>query len=182
MGIFFALWRRFFGGYDSKVDLLEYRAVQMIIGVLVTFLWEFFVKSQNWYISLIISVLVYIFWCRGHWYYLHCGTESDQYIDEQMENGRKPAMNWLVAPVNKWLGFKERSKQYCFVGLMIRYCFWAIPLIYFVGWKFFACAFAIPFIYNSMFWVELPPLWKLAKNPTNWAELFAGLIIGWALI
>ena len=182
MGIFFALWRRFFGGYDSKVDFLEYRAVQCVICVSVTFLWEFFAKSQNWYMSLIIALLVYIFWCRGHWYYFQCGTESDAYIDEQIANGRKPAMNWFVAPINKWLGFKERSKQYCFVGLIIRYCFWAIPLIYFVGWEFFACAFAIPFIYNAMFWVELPPLWKLAKSPTNWAELFAGLIIGWALI
>lgn len=182
MGIFFALWRRFFGGYDSKVDLLEYRAVQCIIGILVTFLWEFFAKHQTWYNSLIVAVLVYIFWCRGHWYYLHCGTESDAYIDEQMANGRKPAMNWLVAPINKWLGFEERSRRYCFIGLMVRYCFWAIPLIYFVGWKFFACAFAVPFIYNAMFWVELPPLWKLAKSPTNWAELFSGLIIGWALI
>ena len=39
---------------------------------------------------------------------------------KQYDKGRILAMNWLVAPVNKWLGFKERSTQYCFVGLMIR--------------------------------------------------------------
>ena len=182
MGIFFSFWRRIFGGYDDDFKILDKRGVQMILCVLAVFAWEFFKQGKPWYISLAIAVLVYIFWCRGHWYYLHCGTESDAYIDEQMAKGRKPAMNWIVAPINKLLGFKERSKQYCFIGLMIRYCFWAIPLIYFVGWKFFACAFAIPFIYNAMFWVELPPLWKLAKNPTNWAELFSGLIIGWGLI
>ena len=87
----------------------------------------------------------------------------------------------IVEPVNKWLGFKPRSKQYCFVGMMIRYCFCAIPLMFLVGMKFFACAFAIPFIYNAMFWVELPNT-KYCSSPTNWAEWFSGLIIGWALM
>lgn len=181
MGIFFAFWRRFFGGYDSKWDFLEQRGIQMICCILSVFMYEFILKSQTWYNSLIIAVLVYIFWCKGHWYYFQCGMESDKYIDEELAKGRKPAMNWIVKPVNKWLGFEERSRQYCFVGLMIRYTFYAIPLIYFVGFKFYACAFAIPFIYNAMYWVQLPNT-KMAKSPTNWAEIFNGLIIGWALI
>lgn len=181
MGIFFAIWRRFFGGYDSKFDLLEYRGIQMIVGVAVTFAWEFFIKHKPWYMAIIIAVLVYIFWCRGHWYYFLCGTENDEYIDSEMARGRKPAMNWIVAPICKWLGFKERSRQYCFVGLMIRYPLYATPLIFFVGWKFLAVAFAIPFIYNAMFWVPLPKC-RLAGSPTNWAEIYSGLIIGWGLI
>lgn len=180
MGFLFSIWRRFFGGYDSKYDLLEGRGIQTIICVLAVFLWELY-KGYTWWASLIIGVLVYIFWCRGHYFYFKCGTESDEYIDEQEAKGRKPAMNWLVAPVNKWLGFAPRSKQYCFIGLMIRYFVWSLPVSLFVGWQFSACAFAIPFIYNAMFWVELPQT-KLAKNPTNWAELLSGLIIGWALI
>ena len=89
MGIFFALWRRFFGGYDSKIDFLEQRGVQMILCVIAVFSWEFFKQGKPWYISLIIAVLVYIFWCCGHWYYFKCGTESNQYIDEQLAKGRK---------------------------------------------------------------------------------------------
>lgn len=181
MGIFFAFWRRFFGGYDSVLNFLEERGVQMIICIVAVFLWEFFVKAKVWWLSLIIGVLVYIFWCKSHWYYFKCGTESNKYIDEELAKGRKPAMNWLVAPVNKFLGFKERSKQYCFIGLMIRYFVWSLPVAALVGWDFAACAFAIPFVYNACFWVELPS-WKFAGSPTNWAELFAGLIIGWALI
>lgn len=180
MGIFFSIWRRFFGGYDSKFDFLEKRGVQMIFCIILVTLWEFFVKSQTWYNSLIIGVLIYIFWCCGHWYYYMCGQEDDVYIDEQLAKGRKPAMNWIVAPVNKWLGFAPRSKQYCFVGLMIRYTFYALFPAYFIGWHFYACAFAIPFIYNAMFYVELPK-WKLCSSPTNWAEFFNGLIIGWGL-
>lgn len=181
MGIFFALWRRFFGGYDSKFDFLEYRGLQMIFCLIAVFAWEFFKQGKPLYISLIVAVLVYIFWCRGHWYYFKCGTEDESYIDEEMAKGRKPAMNWLVSPVNKWFGFKERTEQYCFVGLIMRYTLYAIPLIFFVGWKFIAVGFAIPFIYNAMFWVELPK-WRFASSPTNWAELFSGLIIGWGLM
>lgn len=180
MGIFFSIWRRLFGGGDSKFDFLEKRGVQMILCVVAVFLWEFFVKHKLWYISLIVAVSVYIFWCKGHWYYFQCGMESDQYIDEEMAKGRKPAMNWIVKPVNKWLGFKERSIQYCFVGLMIRYFLWSLPVSLFVGWQFAVCGFCIPFIYNAMYWVKLPKWW-LMNSPTNWAEFFNGLIIGWAL-
>ena len=68
MGIFMAFFRRLFGGYDAKHDLFEKRGIQMIICILVTFLWEFFAMSQAWWMALIISILVYIFWCKGHWY------------------------------------------------------------------------------------------------------------------
>ncbi len=181
MGIFFSIWRRFFGGYDSKIDFLEQRGIQMIFCIVAVFLWEFFAKSKVWYIALIIAVLVYIFWCCGHWYYFKCGTESNKYIDDEMAKGRKPAMNWIVAPVNKWLGFAERSRQYCFVGLLIRYFLWSLPVAAFVGWSFAACAFCIPFIYNACFWVQFPKI-KMAESPTNWAELLVGLVIGWGLM
>ena len=150
MGALFSLWRRFFGGYDSKYDFLESRGVQCIICVLAVFLWELY-KGYTWWASLIIGVLVYIFWCKGHYYYFKCGTESDEYIDEQEAKGRKPAMNCLVAPVNKLLGFKPRSKQYCFIGLMIRYVVYSLPVSFLIGWGFTACALAIPFIYNACF-------------------------------
>lgn len=181
MGIFFAFWRRLFGGYDSKFNILDKRGIQMILCILIVFLWEFFIIHKIWYIALIISVLVYIFWCKGHWYYFKCGTEDNKYIDDEMAKGRKPAMNWLVQPINKWLGFKERSRQYCFVGMLLRYFLWSIPVAYFVGWKFAACAFTIPFIYNACFWINLPET-KWCKSPTNYAEFFAGLVIGYALI
>ena len=35
------LWRRFFGGYDSKYNTLEKRGVQMIFCIVTVFLWEF---------------------------------------------------------------------------------------------------------------------------------------------
>lgn len=181
MGIFFAFWRRFFGGYDSKFNLLEYRGLQMIFCFCAVFAWEFWKQGKPWYISTAIAVLVYIFWCRGHWYYFKCGTEDNKYIDDEMAKGRKPAMNWLVKPINKWLGFTERSKQYCFVGLFLRYFIYCLPIAYFVGWHFIAVGLAVPFIYNACFWVEFPKC-KFADSPTNWAELFAGLAIGWGIL
>lgn len=181
MGIFFAFWRRFFGGYDSKFNFLEYRGVQMILCVLTVFVWEFFKQGKPWQISLFVAVWIYIYWCCGHWPWYTCGTENQDYIDSELARGRKPALNWIVEPIRKWLGFKEWSSEHCFIGLMVRYTIYAIPLIFFVGWKFFAVSFAIPFIYNAMYWVELPKC-KIASNATNWAELFSGLIIGWGLV
>lgn len=180
MGWLIACWRRYFGGFDSKFDILEKRGIQCIFLIGLIFCWEFFVKKFSITNSIAIAVLVYIFFCKSHWYYFQCGMESDEYIDEELKKGRKPAMNWIVSPVNKWLGFKERSKQYCFVGLMIRYFLWSLPVAWFVGWQFAVCGFCIPFIYNAMYWVELPKWW-FCSSPTNWAEFFGGLIIGWAL-
>lgn len=180
MGIFFAIWRRFFGGFDYKLDFLEKRGIQMILCILCVFLYEFFCKGFSWYISLVIGILVYIFWSIGHWYYFLCGTCPEDEIKKEISDGRKPALNWIVKPVNKLLGFKECSKQYCFIGLLIRYFLWSLPVAYFVGWDFAVCGFCIPFIYNAMFWVQLPKWWMMS-SPTNWAEFFAGLIIGWGL-
>ena len=169
------LWRRFFGGYDSKYDTLEKRGIQMIFCIVTVFLWEFFVKHMPWYFALATAIFFYIFWCKGHFYYFQCGTESDEYIDQELAKGRKPAMDWIVAPVNKWLGFAPRSKQYCFVGMLLRYGLWSLPVAALTGWEFVVCGLAIPFIYNACFWIELPPS-KFAKSPTNYAEIFSGIL------
>lgn len=181
IGWLLAFWRRLFGGYDAKLDFLEQRGIQCIVLIALVFCWEFFAKKFDIIHSLLIAFLVYMFFCKSHWYYFQCGMESDKYIDEELAKGRKPAMNWIVKPVNKWLGFEERSKRYCFVGLMIRYFSWSLPVACLVGWKFAVCGFCIPFIYNACYWVDFPKT-KWCKSPTNWAEWFSGLIIGWGLI
>lgn len=179
MGWLIGVWRRFFGGYDSKYDILENRGIQCAICILIVFLYRLCVVS--WLPALITSVLFYIFFCKGHYYYFLCGTETDEYIDEQEAKGRKPAMDWIVRPVNKWLGFKPRSKQYCFIGMLLRYGLWSIPVSFFVGWQFILAGISIPFIYNACFWVEFPQT-KLTKSPTNWAEIIAGFVAGWGLL
>lgn len=179
MGLILAFFRRFFGGYDSKFDWLEKRGVQAVICIVAVFCWEMW-RGFVWWKALAISVFVYIFWCEGHWYYFKCGTEDDKYIDEQLAKGRKPALNWIVAPICKILRFEPRSKQYCFVGMMARYVIYSIPVSLFVGFHFTAGGMAIPFVYNAMFWVNLPKT-RFCKSPTNWAEWFAGLIIGYCL-
>lgn len=179
MGLILAFFRRFFGGYDSCIDFLEKRGVQMVICIASVFLWQLY-RGFNWWMSLLVGVFVYIFWSVGHYYYFLCGTESDEYIDEQEAKGRKPALNWIVAPVNKLLGFEPRSRRYCFVGMCIRYVLLSIPVSVLIGFHFTAGAMAIPFVYNAMFWVDLPKT-RFCKSPTNWAEWFAGLIIGYCL-
>lgn len=181
MGFVMGLFRRFFGGYDSKYDILENRGVQCAFCIIAVFLWEYFDKEFTWWASLLIAFLVYVFFCKGHYYYFLCGTESDEYIDEQEVKGRKPAMDWLVRPVNKWFGFAPRSKQYCFIGMLCRYGLWSVPVALFVGWQFVLVGCTVPFIYNACFWIEFPPC-RFAKSPTNWAELITGFFVGWGLL
>lgn len=179
IGLIMAWFRRAFGGADLKINFFESRGVQMIVCILAVFLFELF-RGVPWWKALLIGIFVYIFFCKGHYYYFMCGTEDDAYIDEQEAKGRKPAMNWIVEPINKLLGFEPRSVQYCFVGMIIRYVVWSIPVSILVGFHFTACAFCVPFIYNAMFWCKLPNWW-CCKSPTNWAEFFTGLAIGYAL-
>jgi hypothetical protein len=181
MGILLAMWRRMFGGASSKYKIFTKRGFQAAFLMLLIFLYRFFVSSNSWYIALAIAVWTYVYFSKGHYYYFLCGTESDEYIDEQEAKGRKPAMNWIVEPLNKKLGFAPRSKQYCFIGMLVRYVSYSIPLSLMAGSQVFFAALLIPFIYNACFWIEFPTAWKM-NSPTNWAEFFAGLVIGWSLM
>ena len=180
LGLLFSLWRRLFGGSSYFGKFLEQRGVQFILCVCLVFVWEFFINHYTWYIALIIGLLVYYFWCKGHFPYFQCGTESIDYINQELEKGRKPIFFNLVNKISAMFGFELWSKQWCFVGLTLRYVVFSLPVSLFVGWQFSVGALAIPFIYNACFWLNFPPC-KLAKSPTNYAEIFSGFIIGWAL-
>lgn len=179
MGFLLSIFRRYFGGYDGNINILEKRGIQCAFCILTVFCYRCYV--DEWWRALITAILVYIFFSKGHYYYFLCGTESNKYIDEQEAKGRKPAMHWVVAPINKLLGFVPRSKQYCFVGMFLRYCLWSLPVGLFVGWQFVLVGISVPFIYNACFWVDFPPC-KMAKSPTNYAELITGFIVGWGLL
>lgn len=47
MGIIFAFFRRFFGGYDSKYDWLEQRGVQATFCILVDFVSNLFIIKRR---------------------------------------------------------------------------------------------------------------------------------------
>lgn len=189
IGFISGILRRIFGGLASKLPILKERGVQWILYFLLYGTILYFNQYNTWaemHLNKIVFVIFAYFFIMieistGHYYYFKMGTESDEYIDEQEAKGRKPAMDWLVRPVNKLLGFEPRKAQYCFVGMFIRYFVWSLPVSVFVGWSFSACAFAIPFIYAGMFWVKLPKF-LICNGETNWAEFFSGLIIGWALL
>jgi hypothetical protein len=127
------------------------------------------------------GILTYMFFCGGHYYYFLCGTESDEYITEQEAKGRKPAMNWIVSPVNKWLGFAPRSVEYCFIGMFLRYTLWSIPLALVTNPACFMVGLSVAFVYNACFWIQFPAKWKM-NSPTNWAEYITGGLLGIALL
>lgn len=181
--------RRLIGGLWSTIPIIKERGFQWFLGFFLyipivycnsygTFLET---NITKWIFTVLTVFFVMLELSGGHFFYFKCGTESDEYIDEQEAKGRKPAMDWLVRPVNKWLGFEPRSKQYCFIGMLCRYGLWSIPVALFVGWQFVLVGCMVPFIYNACFWIEFPPC-RLAKSPTNWAELITGFFVGWGLL
>ena len=176
MGIFFAFWRRFFGGYDSKIDFLEQRGLQMIICVVAVFLWEFFAKSKVWYIALAVAVLVYIFWCCGHWYYFKCGTEDDKYIDDEMAKGRKIPFKKIVDWWGTIRGYEEFDREWCFWQLILCKTVCLIPVVAFLGTQYIFIGLCVAFVYNACYWVELKPYKKLLTSPTNWGEFWQGCL------
>lgn len=180
MGILIGIWRRIFGGAAESIEWLKERGVQAAMMMLVVFIARR-LTGADVLNCLLTSVAAYVFFAGGHYYYFLMGTESDEYIDEQEAKGRKPALNWLVEPLNKLIGFEPRSKEYCFIGMAVRYILYSIPLMLCVGSAGLIAGAAVPFIYAAMFYVDLPKVWWF-QGPTNWAEFFTGMLIGWSIL
>lgn len=181
MGILIGLWRRLFGGYNITIKWLRERGVQAAIIMLTVSIYRYFISDDSILWALLTAVSTYVFFAGGHYYYFLMGTESDEYIDEQEAKGRKPALDWLVSPINKWIGFEERTKEYCFIGMAIRYILYSIPLAVCIGSAGLVAGAAVAFIYAAMFYIDLPKL-KWLQGPTNWGEFFAGLLVGWSIM
>lgn len=183
MGIFFALWRRLFGGFGSDIyKFVSERGVQCFLCVATVFLWETLALGVPWWKGLCIGVLIYVFWSVGHFIYFKCGTEDQAYIEEQFAKGRRPVFYKLMCWLTRRFGLEEFGFEYCFVGMVLRYAVYSVPVSLWVGWHFTASALMIPFIYNACFWVNFRPLGKFLTSATNYGEFFSGLVIGWALL
>ena len=181
MGIFMAIWRRLFGGYEAALRFLQERGVQFVLLTAAVFVWEYWVKACSWPLALLVGIWVYVFWSGGHFIYFKMGTESLDYIREQMAAGRRPAFYFLMSWLKDKWRLEEFGRLYCFLGMTLRYGIYALPLGLLLGGDFVASALMIPFVYAACYWVEFPSRAHFLSSPSNWGEFFSGLIIGWAL-
>lgn len=189
------LLRRLLGGWLSAKDIISERGVQWAIGVLLygaaiyikgawfggyhTWLFDWL---PLWCFALLGAVVVVLCLTTGHFPSFMCGTESRQYIDEQLAGGRKIRFHNLINWLGEKRGFKEFDYEWCFWHLMAVKTTACILPAFFFGYHFIVVGALVAFAYNAMFWVQLKPYKNILASPTNWGEFWQGWFVMGALI
>ena len=119
---------------------------------------------------------------KGHFPSFKCGTESREYIDEQLAKGRKIPYHKIINWFGKIRGFEEFDREWCFWQLILCKTVRLIPVSFMLGSQFIFIGLCVAFVYNACFWVELKPFKKLITSPTNWGEFFQGCLYFQGLI
>jgi hypothetical protein len=190
MGFISGIIRRLLGGLKTKFKILGERgfliACLVLIYAPVIYFSHYHTYLEGlipkWLFTIIVTALVIVSELKGHFPGFMCGTEDPAYIDEQLAKGRKIPYRRIVNWWGKVRGFDEFGEEWCFWQLILCKTVWTLPVVCFVGSQFWFAGLCTAFAYNAMFWVDMKPFKKILVSPTNWAEWFSGLIIGWSLI
>lgn len=182
LGIISGLLRRLLGGLWSKVPVIKERGVQIALLVLLYAPIVYFNTYHTylsgimpkWLFTIITVAFVIIAELKGHFPGFQCGTESKEYIDEQVAKGRKIAYEKIVDFIGKIRGFEKWSREWCFWQLVFCKTVWCIPVAFLVGSQFIFIGLLVAFAYNAMFWVEMKPVKGFLQSPTNWGEFWQG--------
>lgn len=186
--------RRLIGGWLSGVAIIKERGVQWAIGVLIygtailiksTWLGGYNTWLYNclplWCFALLGSVSVVLCLTGGHFPSFLCGTESLDYINEQLNKGRKIKFHKFINWLGERRGFEEFGKEWCFWHLMaVKITACIIPAFFF-GYQFIIVGALVAFAYPAMFWVQLKPF-KWLSSPTNFGEFIQGWYVMGALL
>ena len=199
MGILFkaisGCLRRLLGGWLSDVSIIKERGVQWAIGVLLygsaILIKSFWLGGYNtwlfdwinvWVFALLGSVAVLLSITSGHFPSFLAGTESLEYIQEQLANGRKIKFHKLINWLGEKRGFDEFGKEWCFWHLLVVKVTACILPAFFFGYQFIIVGALIAFAYPAMFWVQLKPFGKCLTSPTNFGEFITGWYVMGALL
>lgn len=190
MGFIAGLLRRIIGGMWSNVPIIKERGIQWLLLFLIyapaiyfnhynTFIEGLLPK---WLFTIIATILLIIAETKGHFPGFLCGTESLEYIEEQLAKGRKIPYHKLISWFGKIRGFEEFGREWCFWQLTLCKTICLIPVSAFLGSQFIFIGLCVAFVYNACFWVELKPFKNLMVTPTNWGEFFQGCLYFQGLI
>lgn len=188
------LLRRLLGGWLSTKEIISERGVQWAIGVLLygsailikstwlggynTWLYDWL---NVWLFALLGSISVVLCITAGHFPGFMCGTESREYIDEQINNGREIKFQKLIDWLGNKRGFEQFGKEWCFWQLLACKVSACILPSFFFGYQFIIVGALVAFAYNAMFWVQLKPF-RFLSSPTNYAEFIQGWYVMGALL
>lgn len=179
------LMRRLLGGWLSTKKIISERGVQWLLCFMLYSPIIFFNSYNTWlyqhlniYIFTILGSIS-IIWCltKGHFPGFMCGTESLDYINEQLSKGRKISFQKIIDWIMVKRGFNQFDKEWCFWHLMINKTVYSLVPALFFGYQFIFIGVAVAIAYNAMFWVEMKPFKKILNSPTNWGEFWQGYLM-----
>ena len=195
MAFLSGLLRRLLGGWLSTVSFFKERGVQWGLGILLygtaiycktSFLGGYDTFLFSWLNRWLFVVLgaVSVVWCmtKGHFPGFLCGTESLDYIKEQLSNGRKISFQKVVDWIMSKRGFEQFGKEWCFWQLLLNKTVYYCVLALFFGCQFAFIGIAVALAYNAMFWAQLKNFKNILASPTNWGEFWQGYFIMWGLL
>lgn len=190
LGILSGLLRRILGGFWSNVPIIKQRGVQWLLCALIyvptIYLCTYHTHMEawlpKWAFTIIATLLLIIAETSGHFPSFQCGTESREYIDEEVAKGRKIPYKRLVDWFGKIRGYEEYDREWCFWQLILCKTVRLIPVSVFLGSQYIFIGLSVAFVYNACYWVELKPFKKLMTSPTNWGEFFQGVLFYQGLI
>lgn len=190
MGFISGLLRRILGGFWNNVPIIKQRGVQWLLCALIyaptIYLCTYHTHMEawlpKWLFTLIATFLLIYAETKGHFPGFKCGTESREYIDEELAKGRKIPYKRIIDWFGKIRGYEEYDREWCFWQLILCKTVWLIPVSVFLGSQFIFIGLSVAFVYNACYWVELKPFKKLMVTPTNWGEFFQGVLFYQGLI
>lgn len=183
MGFISGLLRRIIGGFWSDVPIIKQRGIQWLLCALL-YAPVIYLRDYHGYLTFLIpnkiiftivsTLLLIIAETKGHFPGFKCGTESREYIDEEVAKGRKIPYKIIIDWFGKIRGYEEYSREWCFWQLILCKTICLIPVALLLGNQYFFIGLCVAFVYNACYWVELKPFKKLMVTPTNWGEFFQG--------
>ena len=122
MGFISGILRRLLGGLSARFKIFEERGFQICLLALlyypVIYLSHYHTYIEGimpkWLFAIIVTALVIICELKGHFPGFLCGTEDPNYIDEQLEKGRKIPYRKIVTWFGKIRGYQEFDREWCF--------------------------------------------------------------------
>lgn len=178
-----------FGGWQSTAAIISERGVQWLVGALLysPLLWLVdspsivgdYLPRWAWIPLATISILWYM--TKGHFPGFMMGTESREYIDEQIKNGRTIPFEKLVDRIANYRGYEKFGINWCFVQLCFCKIGYAVVPALLVGWEFMLVGWATAMTYPAMFYVKPKSVANFLGGPTSWAEFWQGWYIAIAL-
>jgi hypothetical protein len=172
--LFEGVWRDCFGKDGWGLPIIKHRAVQHIIGFIVTFCFGYFAKGLHWAWAIYLGAIVQgLIWAPaiGPWFDIGTAGMPDKNLEERYNKA------WYTPLLDKIMPESMRFGMiYDFTGFMIRYTAPFVLLLPILHW---ACLFAG--LVNAVIYTAYRySTYDFFMKKYRWAdnEILSGLCIG----